>query len=124
MEGLQPIAGLFFLSLLVEGTIEYFVVEPLKKARKPTWFVRYIALAAGIAAAFGFRADLTTMHGGPGSVRLGGLYRYRLGHRPGFQLFERRDRQVQAIYLNGRTLLRPQYPTITSIKSLDSTSAW
>lgn len=57
------VGSLVFLALLVEGAIEFFVADPLKKAGKPTWFVRYVALAAGIAAAFGFRADLTAVVG-------------------------------------------------------------
>jgi len=57
------IGGLLFLALLVEGAIEYFIAEPLKKANQPTWFVRYVALALGVAAAFGFRVDLTAMVG-------------------------------------------------------------
>lgn len=60
---METVAGLLFLALLVEGGIEYFVAQPLKKQNQPTWFVRYVALAAGIAAAFGFRADLTAMVG-------------------------------------------------------------
>ncbi len=63
MSNLNPIVSLAFLALLIEGAIEYFVAEPLKKNNLPTWPIRYVALALSIAAAFGFEANLPAIAG-------------------------------------------------------------
>jgi len=63
MEQLGPLVGLFFLALLVEGFVEYFVATPVKEAGWPTWWLRYIALMVGVAAAILYRADLPGLVG-------------------------------------------------------------
>jgi hypothetical protein len=58
-----PFLGLIFLTLLVERITEHFVAAPLKEAKKPTWFVRYVALGFGLLATFGFSFDLSRLIG-------------------------------------------------------------
>jgi len=61
---LSPVAGLVFLATLVEGTVEYFIAEPLKKkAPRFQLYVRYVALVIGVFCAFSFRANLPELFG-------------------------------------------------------------
>lgn len=63
MDYANALLGLFFLALLVEGITDYFVAAPLKQKGFQTWWVRYAALVVGVAAAFGFRANLPAVFG-------------------------------------------------------------
>ena len=46
------------LAFLIESSVEHFVVKPLKRAEKQTWWVSYLALVLGILMSIGFRIDL------------------------------------------------------------------
>lgn len=55
---------LFLLAVLIEGAVEYFVAEPVKKsAPQFVPFIRYVGLAAGIGVALVFKVDLFSLLG-------------------------------------------------------------
>lgn len=59
----QVAFGIFLMAFFVEGTVEYLFAQPMTKfvadADTASQYLHYIALVAGVAAAFGFGLDLT-----------------------------------------------------------------
>lgn len=55
--------GFFFLAVFIEGLIEYSVMEVLKRRSVPTWWVRYMSAALGVALAFAYEANLPARFG-------------------------------------------------------------
>lgn len=54
------IAGAFvLLAFIIESLVEHLVATPLKEVGiENTWWLRYVALAAGVGLCFGLKADL------------------------------------------------------------------
>jgi len=59
---MEAIAGILLLATLVEGTITYLFGAP-SEGQPTRWYLKYVSLAFGIAAAFAYKVDLLGMVG-------------------------------------------------------------
>ena len=55
----MELMGIFFLAVFVEGTVEYFVAPALDK-RGLSEYVKYVAVAVGIALCIVYQVDILT----------------------------------------------------------------